>query len=35
MWTVHRDALVAGKYLALKEYVVAERAIVRQSIGAI
>src|ERR1700694_1016857 len=34
MWTVHHDALVAGKYLALKEYVNAETAIVRRS-GAI
>src|SRR6202048_3903053 len=34
MWAVHHDALVAGKYLALKEYVNAERAIVRRS-GAI
>ena len=31
MWTVHHDALVAGKYLALKEYVNAETAIVRRS----
>src|SRR5258706_5579233 len=33
MWTVHHDALVAGKYLALKEYVNAERAIVRRTGG--
>jgi hypothetical protein len=34
MWTVHHHALVAGKCLALKEYVNAETAIVRRS-GAI
>jgi hypothetical protein len=30
MWTIHHDALVAG-ILALKEYLNAERAIVRHS----
>jgi multidrug efflux pump subunit AcrB len=34
MWAVHHDALVAGKYHALKEYVNAETAIVRRT-GAI
>src|ERR1700738_2564656 len=34
MWAVHHDALCAGKYLALKEYVNAETAIVRRT-GAI